>query len=66
MAVEKTTTDSSPIEMLESVMLSIINNDGFALPTQQSKLCLELAFSLQNHFTDALPVAKSIQIWLVN
>ena len=50
MAAEKTTTDGSPIEMLKSVMLSTINVDGFALPVQQSKLCLEMAFSLLELF----------------
>ena len=50
MAAEKTTTDGSPIEMLKSVMLSTINDDGFALPVQQSKLCLEMAFSLLELF----------------
>lgn len=66
MAGEKMTTDDSPIEMLESVMLSIINDDGFALLTQQSKLCLEMAFSLLESFHRCSPSSQTHSNWLVD
>lgn len=39
MNAREMTTGTSPIEMLEKVVLSIIDDDSFALLSQQSKLC---------------------------
>jgi len=50
MAAGKMTTEGNPIEMLESVLLSVIDDDSFTLPTQQFKLCLEIASSLLESF----------------
>ena len=66
MACEETTTDGSPIEKFESVMLSIINDDGFALPTKQPKLCLEMAFSLLESFCRCSPSSQMHSNWLVD
>ena len=66
MAAEKTTIDSSPTEILESVMLSIKNDDGFALPMKQSKLCLEMAFSLLESFRQRSPRNQAHSNWLVD
>lgn len=65
MAADESTAESNPIEMLESVMLSVIDDDGFTLPTQQSKLCLEIACSLLGSFRRRSPNSQMHSNWLV-
>jgi len=65
MAASEMTTESNPVEMLKSVLLSVIDNDGFTLPTQQSKLCLENACSLLESFCRRSPNSQTHSNWLV-
>jgi len=65
MAAGETTTESNPVEILESVLLSVIDDDGFTLPTQQSKLCLEIACSLLESFRRRSPNSQTHSNWLV-
>lgn len=66
MAAGETTTGASAIKMFEEVVLSITDDDGFTLPTQQSKLCLEMARSLLELCRHGSPSSQAHANWLVN
>ena len=65
MAADEATVDASPVILIESVLLNIMEDDGFALPTQESKTCLEMTGSLMKSFRQRSQSCQTHSNWLV-
>ena len=55
----------TPISLVESVISGILADEGFTLPTEESKLCLQIATSLSEAFCQRSQSCLDHSKWLV-
>jgi len=55
----------SPLLLLQKVLTNIENDDSFAIPMKEAKLCFEIAHSLDKILEQASPSSKKFSCWLV-
>ena len=65
MAVNTSTTDTSAADLVKEVLLSILKDDGFTIPTAEAKLCLEISRSLLELFSQNTVSCHTHSVWLV-
>ena len=53
------------VALLQVVLTSIENDDSFAIPTKEARLCLEITCSLDKILQQASPTSKEFSCWLV-
>ena len=57
---------SEPISLLQKVISSVLNDDGFTIPTEECKRCLVIAKSLEELFHQTSPSCHSHVKWLAD
>jgi len=59
-------SSSEATGLLQKVISSILNDDGFSLPTDECKRCVAIANSLNKLFQQPLPSYRSHAKWLAD